>query len=276
MKKSKFRRVIIYVLLVAIILFSSLYLINYRYNKGKDIQLVNKIQLEIQEGKQRTKLNTIMEENKKEDENNVERQILPEYEELYNENNDMFGRIFIPGIEIETIEGTQKFDFPVMYTPEDPNFYEDKNWNKELCKVGMSIWIDGRTTEDTENIIIYGHNMKNLTMFGSLRYYKDKEFYKTHRYIGFDTLYDRQKYEIISVSKSIVYYDTEPPEGEYLFYEHIELDTKEEFDEYVKNVKENSHYDIEETAEFGDQLITLCTCDYEVPNERLIIVAKKI
>lgn len=276
MKKIKFRRVVAYVLLLTIISFSAVYLINYKYNKAKDIQLVNKIQLEIQEEEQKAKLAKIKEQSKKNKENSEKKQILPEYKELYNENSDMYGRIFIPGIEIETSEGIQKFDFPVMYTPEDPNFYEDKNWNKEVCKVGMSIWLDGRTTENSENTIIYGHNMKNLTMFGSLRYYKDKDFYETHKYINFDTLYEKQTYEIISVSRAVIYYDTEPPKGEYLFYEHVELDTEEEFDEYVKSVKESSHYNIEETAKFGDKLITLCTCDYEIENERLIIVAKKI
>lgn len=196
------------------------------------------------------------------------RPILPEYKALHEENNDMYGWIKIEGTVI---------DYPVMFTPNDPNFYEDKNWNKEICyaSVGTCIWIDGWTTEDSENTIVYGHEMADYSMFGSLSYYKDPNYYESHKYIQFDTIYEKQTYEIISVSKGIVYYDTKP-EDEYLFYEHIELDSEDEFNAYVSNAKQKGWYDIDTTAKYGDKLITLCTCDGWATDGRLFIVAKKI
>ena len=61
-----------------------------------------------------------------------------------------------------------------------------------------------------------------------------------------------------------------------MFYEHIELNSEEEFDEYVSYMKENSYYQIDSTAEYGDEIITLCTCDYWAQDARLLVVAKKI
>lgn len=259
--KNKFRKIAYGsgILMCSIgLIYSAGGLINYYYHASQENKLIEEIQLEKQKYDNDIVTETVEIEGK---------QILPEYISLYKENNDLYGWIKIPNTTI---------DYPVMFTPEDPDFYIDKNWEKQVCyNAGSSIFIDGATTEDSENIIVYGHNMKNRTMFGSLKNYKEQSYYEEHKYIEFDTLYERQVFEIISVSKTVVYYE-EPPEGEYIFYEHIELDSEEEFDEYINNAKQNAYYDIETTAEYGDQLITLSTCDYWTTDARLIIVAKKV
>lgn len=201
------------------------------------------------------------------------KRILPKYKGLYELNDDLYGWIEIQGIDAQISEG-----YPVMFTPDDPNFYEHKNFKKEESRAG-SIWIDGRTTDESENIILYGHHMKNRTMFGSLKDYEKVDFYADHKYINFDTIYGEGLYEIISVSKGKVYFTDKgeiPPEDEYLFYDHVELNTKEEFNDYINFIKENAYYETGATAEYGDQLITLSTCEYGTKNERLLVVAKKI
>lgn len=204
----------------------------------------------------------------------IEKIILRDYATLYEQNNDLYGWIKIEGMDDEKL-GT---GYPVMYVEEDNEFYSHKNFYKEYDVAG-SIYIDGRTTEQTENIIVYGHHMKNGTMFGNLKSYKDESFYEEHKYIQLDTIYERQTFEIIGVCGAVVYYEEDgqiPPEGEYLFYEHTQLDSEEEFNDYINFAKQNAYYDIETTAEYGDQLITLCTCDYYTKNARLLIIAKKI
>lgn len=267
MKKIDFGKIVYVlgiILCTLVIVCSGTYLVHYHYNRMEQ----NRIVKEVQERKQQQEevIEEPIEEELSEETENEEKQILSEYEALYDENNDLYGWIKIDDTVI---------DYPVMFTPEDPNFYENRNWNKEVCDVGSTIFIDGRTAEDSENIIIYGHNMKNLSMFGSLKYYKEKEYYEEHKYIELDTIYEKATYEIIAVSKAKVYYYEEPSD-EYLFYMNVELDSEEEFNEYVKNMKSNSYYDIEATAQYGDQLITLCTCDYYTTDGRLLIVAKKI
>jgi len=186
---------------------------------------------------------------------------------LIQDNSDLYGWIKIEDTVI---------DYPVMHTPNEANFYIHKNWEKEESKAGTP-FVDVRTVEgETENTIIYAHNMKNRTMFGSLKDYKESSFYKEHKYIEFDTIYEEATYEIIAVSKAIIYYDKEPPKDEYLFYEHTELESEEAFCAYVDCIKENAYYETGVTAQYGDKLITLCTCDYWTANARLLVVAKKI
>ena len=196
-----------------------------------------------------------------------EKSILPEYEELYKENNDLYGWI--------TIEDTV-INYPVMQTPnsENLNFYINRNWDKEETRYG-SIYVDGRCDDETENLLIYGHNTIDGSMFGSLIDYKEKEYYEQHKYIIFDTIYEKGLYEIIAVAKGIVYYENRP-DDKYLFYEHIELNSEEEFNEYMNYLKDNSWYEINNNAVYGDQIITLCTCDYWTENARLLVVAKRI
>lgn len=233
--------------------FSGIYLLYNIHRNSKEDKLISELQAK-----------------KKKETNSTQNQILKEYKELYDENNDLYGWIEIEGTNI---------NYPVMFTPDAPNFYIDKNWNKEISPngIGTSIYISGDTKENSENTIVYGHNMKNYRLFGALELYKNENYYKDHKFIRFDTLYEKRTYEIISVSKSKVYYDeNQISNNEYLFYNHIELDTEQEFNEYIKYIKNNAWYNIDETAKFKDQLLTLCTCDDWTEDGRLLIVAKRI
>lgn len=201
-----------------------------------------------------------------ETESNEEKIVLSKYQSLYEENSDMIGWI--------TIDDTV-IDYPVMQTFDDPTFYINKDWDKNESKQGLPL-IDARCTLESENIIIYSHNMKNGTMFTDLKYYVDEEYFKQHQIVKFDTIYEEAKYQVIAVLLAKVYYDEEPPENEFLYYNYIELDSEEQFDYYVENVKKLSLYDTGQTAEYGDSLITLCTCYYHVKDGRILVVAKKI
>lgn len=260
--------IIIFFSIMLIISITSM--VHSKIKKEEDIQVYEQLQeikdkqeeqYEIEYEKEETEYDTLLPEKI----TVPEQVILPEYEELYNQNSDLFGWIKIDGTEI---------NYPVMHTPETPNFYINKNWNKEESISG-TICLDYRTSDATENIILYGHNMKDMTMFGCLINYKFESYYEQHKYIEFDTIYEKATYEIIAVSKAVIYYE-DKKDDEYLFYEHVELDTKEEFDAYIQNAKQNSYYEISTTAEYGDQIITLCTCDYWTENARLLVIAKKI
>lgn len=202
-----------------------------------------------------------------------EQTILSKYEEQYNENQDLIGWI--------TIEDTP-INYPVMQTFDDPTFYIHRDWEKNESTYGLPL-IDTRCTLESENIIIYSHNMKNGTMFGSLKKYKEENFFKEHQIIKFDTIYEEAEYQIIAVLFAQVFYvdDTDEvssnvSDNEFVFYDYIELDTEDKFQEYIDQVKERSLYETGVTAEYGDSLITLCTCSYHVKDGRLLVVAKKI
>jgi len=192
-----------------------------------------------------------------------ESSVLPNYAELYQKNPDMAGWVSIEGTTI---------NYPVMHTPDNPDFYLKHNFDKEYSVYGVPyIAEDCSVEEASDNIVIYGHHIKGGKMFGALTDYKDKTFYEKHKTIHFDTVTEQAEYEIISVFKTTAYDD-----AGFKFYYFINAETKEDFLEYVKSCKSLALYETGVTAEYGDKLITLSTCEYSQKNGRFVVVAKKI
>lgn len=100
-----------------------------------------------------------------------------------------------------------------------------------------------------------------------------REFWEEHKTFSFDTLYMKQSYEIISVFKTTVYTESE---NEFKYFQFSDAAESEQFDRYIQRVKEKAFYDTGVSAEYGDKLITLSTCEYSDQNSRLVIVAKKV
>lgn len=90
-------------------------------------------------------------------------------------------------------------------------------------------------------------------------------------YLHFDTLTEQAEYEIVAVFKTVAY----SAEG-YRYYDFVNAETEEAFAEYVAKCKELALYDTGVSAEYGDKLITLSTCEYSAQNGRLVVVAKKV
>ena len=102
---------------------------------------------------------------------------------LRDKNSDFIGWISIDGTNL---------DFPVMYAPTNKDFYLRHDFNKEYSIYGVP-YLDEKTTlganAESDNLIIYGHNMKTGTIFGCLTGYKKVDYYQQHPYIEFDTVY---------------------------------------------------------------------------------------
>lgn len=186
------------------------------------------------------------------------------YQELYETNNDLIGWIRLEGTVLE---------YPVMYTPSEPEYYLRRNFEKEYSVAGVP-FVGEECSIDSSNIIVYSHNMKNGTMFAPLLGYKDKSFWEAHKIINFDTLYEENEYEVIGAFYSRAYDLDEA--NVFRYYEYTQLESKEKFEEYVENVKKESLYDTGIDVNFGDQLLTLSTCEYSVENGRFVVVAKKV
>ena len=190
--------------------------------------------------------------------------ILPELKEAYERNPDMVGWIRIDGTEV---------DYPVMYTPRE-DYYLYRDFDKQESKQGC-IFIDKHATlepRDT-NLLFHGHNMKDGSMFRTLLEYKKESYYKEHPTIHFDTLYERGEYEIVSVFLSKVYKTSDEV---FKYYQFYNAESEAEFDAYIANVKAMALYDTGVEAQYGDELITLSTCEYSTENGRIAVVARKI
>ena len=268
------RRIIyysIYTILALLIILSIIYITNYFLSKKQAIQesqLLDKIEIDenqVKEANETTEeANITTQENIEETINQQTERIL-KVQKLQEENSDIVGWLEIEGTSI---------NYPVLQGT-DNEYYMTHNYKKQKSKNG-SIFLtkDYDWSIPSSNLLIYGHNLNNGTMFQELLKYEKEEFYKEHPIIRFTTNKEDAEYEIISVFKSRVYYKTEKNVFRYYFF--VNANSEAEYNEFVQNAKKASLYDIDKTAKFGDQLITLSTCSYHVEDGRFAVVGRKL
>lgn len=189
-------------------------------------------------------------------------QMLERYAKLYEKNQDLAGWLSIEGMKI---------DYPVMQG-EDDTYYLHHDFYGQDSKYGCLYVKEQADLDAGTNFIIYGHNMKDGSMFGDLDLYLKESFFKEHPVISFDTLYEERTYDIIAVFRSQVY---DADDDVFKYYQFYEADTQEEFEDFYDNIREMSLYDTGVEAKFGDSFLTLSTCAYHVQDGRLVVVAKR-
>lgn len=186
------------------------------------------------------------------------------YADVFTAYDDIVAWLVIPDTDI---------DYPVVWTPEDENYYlyRDIDGNKDNngCLI---LDTDSSVAPLSTNLIIHGHNMRSGAMFGNLTDYEDLNFYKDHKQITLYTEECRRSYEIISVFRSQVY---KKKDTVFKYYKFFQANTQEEFEYFYQNIKNLSQYDTGVTAEFGDRFLTLSTCVYHVEQGRFVVVAKE-
>ncbi len=184
--------------------------------------------------------------------------------ELQKENSDIIGWIEIENTDI---------NYPVLQGT-DNSFYMNHNYKKQKS-INGSIFLDKDYNWQipSSNLLIYGHNMKNNTMFQHLLKYKDKAYFLEHPFIRFTTANEDFIYEIISVFKSKVYYKSE--KNVFRYYYFINAENEDDYNQFVQSSKNASLYDTGKTAIYGEQLMTLSTCSYHTKDGRFVVVAKK-
>lgn len=185
------------------------------------------------------------------------------YIQLADENPDMAGWITIPGTGV---------DYPVMYTPEEPEYYLRRNFYGEYAVCG-SIFVGEGCAPDGIHTILYGHNMDDGSMFATLLDYQEEEFAKEHATILYDTLEEEGEYQVVGAFYSEAYASDE--KDVFRYYRYTDLSDPEVYEEYVHQVKEISLYDTGVTPQPGDKLVTLSTCSYHTADGRFVVVAYK-
>ena len=169
------------------------------------------------------------------------------------------------------IEGTN-IDYPVMQWT-DNEHYLTHSYDGSKSKLG-SIYLhkDADVNKPSSNFIIYGHNITTGVMFNELLNYKKESFYNEHKIIKFTTENKDAEYEIVSVFVSKVYNQNE---NVFKYYSFIDASNETEYNNYINNVKQRSLYNTGIEAKYGDQLITLTTCEYSQKNGRIVVVARE-
>lgn len=186
-------------------------------------------------------------------------------EELQKENSDIIAWLEIEGTNI---------NYPILHTTNN-DFYLDHNYKKEEALTG-SLFLDKSfdINNGSSNYWIDGHRNKQGMMFEDLLKYAKEDFYKEHTKIRFTTSKEDSQYEIMAVFYSRVYYADE--QNVFRYYYFVKAKDENEYNNYVKQSKEASIYNTGVTATYGEQLLTLSTCEYSQEDGRFVVVAKKI
>ena len=197
--------------------------------------------------------------------------ILPAAQELLAINSDTVGYVKIPGVLEEVVVQTDNNDYYLTH-----NFYK----NQRYCG---TVFADRRNIVNnypdlmSDNIILYGHNEKNGTMFGNMDYYRwDPEYRcKNNPFIYFNTNYEEGTYVI--VASFVTNAKPEDDNGNIFDYWNItDLSSEEMFDYFVKEITERSMIITDVDVRHGDKFLTLSTCSTEWDDSRHAIVARKL
>lgn len=238
--------IIVMILLIGILLISSYFIFKNNQEDKEQEEIYDEI-VQIAQDNQ---------EDEEKQEENIDMQ------SLYKINNDIIGWL--------KIEDTQ-INYPVMQTKDRPNYYLRKDFYKNYSVWGTPYLAENCDIKNSENLIIYGHHIKNNKMFGELENYKQKDYYEKHKKIKFYTFEEKVEYEIISVFKTVVY----SSKG-FRYYDYYNLKDEKEFNTFINKCKELSFYDTKQEIKIGDKFLTLSTCEYSQTNGRLVVVARKI
>ncbi len=189
--------------------------------------------------------------------------IQEKYMSLYEQNSDLAGWIKINDTSI---------DYPVMFTPNNPQFYLRRAFDKSNTLSGTPFIGKGCTIKPiSDNIIIYGHNMKNNTMFSDLLKYKDEKYCNEHSKVQFDTIFAQGNYEIIWA----FYTDVSNDNNHFMFYKYQDLSGIKR-KEFTDKCQELSIYKKTQKLNGDERFLTLVTCSYHSKNGRFVVIAKNI
>jgi sortase B len=205
----------------------------------------------------------------------IEVEMLERFVELFNKNNDTVGFL--------TIDPYIKYPVVQAQGDKPADYYLNHNFEGRRTSNGTIFACKFNTftpTQRPDNTIIHGHNLLTRNNFEPLLNYLDRqrnngfEFLKNNYMIKFDTLFEDGMYKIFSVFQTTI----NEREGEFFEYQRKRsFPTEDDFFEYVTEVLDRSRYHTPVDLRYGDELLTLSTCDFSISGEiRLVIVARRV
>ncbi len=246
-RKSKFRRYLsglLALFLISVFLYSTYELSRIAYDYYNN----QKVLAEVQEIYERP-----VESVKTEEATDVR----SEFDKLHAINEDIVGWVEIDGTKI---------NYPILQAPNN-DYYLTRNYKHETSRAG-SIFMDYRNQlKEEKNMILYGHRMKDESMFQQLTKYENENFLKEHQEILFDTLYESFDAEVFSVYYTTTDFD----------YIQTEFESLGEYQALLKEIQEKSLHETDIEIKQDDRILTLSTCDYSLdPDEGRFVVHAKV
>lgn len=176
-------------------------------------------------------------------------------QELKKQNGDVTGWLYFENEDIS---------YPIMYSGDDTTYLHTA-LDGSYASAG-SIFMEENNHPDFQDshTIIYGHNMRNLSMFGKLRYYKQKEYYDNHTYFQIFTDKGIYRYQIFA-------YADVPADS---FVYQVPYGTDDSFTSFIQQLKKQSYYDTGVDVTQKDKVVTLSTCS--TTGKRFIVNAVRV
>ena len=253
---------IILMLLIVILAISSYFFIKELVKNKKETDIFDDLQEIVENPENTTNENQFTDILEKE-KSNLSSENTYNLENIAKINSEMIGCIKIDGTNI---------DYPIM---QNGDYYLHKDIYKNYSSHGTPYLAPFCNLKKSDNLIIYGHHMKDNTMFSQLEKYKNYNFYLNHKYIKFFTIEDgktiENNYEVMIAFKTIAYSD----EG-FRYYSYTDFQNYEDYEEFVENCRNSEFYYTGVVGTHQDKYITLSTCEYSQKNGRMVVVAKKI
>ncbi len=161
---------------------------------------------------------------------------------------------------------------PVVQRENDNGFYLSHSFEGAEAQEG-TLFMDGlnRLVPEDDCLLVYGHNMKNRTMFGKLDQFEDLAYLRQHSVIHFDTLYENRSYVAFAAFTASM----EPGNRRYFDVRQFIFDDVE-FDKFVLKLQSRSMFKIPVDVRYGDRLLLLVTCDYTNAEGRFILALRQV
>ncbi len=203
--------------------------------------------------------------------------MLDNIKSFVEENPDTAGWLTVPGTNIDNV---------VLQT-DNNDYYMDKDFYGNSNKAGQ-IFIDFRSIindydeNQTDNVVIYGHNQADMSMFGSLKRYKIKkentknfDFYLEHPTFTFSSLYEEYTYKIIALF--VIEIEPEQTRDGIIFdyHNYINFTKKRTFEDFKENVMKRTAVNTGVDFDENDKFITLSTCSNEFEPSRFVVIARR-
>lgn len=191
---------------------------------------------------------------------------------LYAINQDVAGWLEIPGTGLS---------YPVVLSKDNEDYLRT-GFSGQYSVYGTP-FIDYRNSikELSTNTIIYGHNMQDGQMFHNIVDYKDLSYYQQNPIINFNTVYeDEASWKIVGAFLT----NTTTAYGDiFEYYNFINAQDEDAFNDFIAEVQKRSYIDTGVDVEYGDKLLTLSTCSYDLgkfsdgsTEGRFVVVARKV
>ena len=194
-------------------------------------------------------------EYKKADKSYEQIRVEKEEENLYDKYEDYRGWIKIDNTNI---------NYPIVQG-KDNSFYLDKDINKNYLSSGSIFMNYLNHGSNDENTVLFGHHMRNKTMFAQLNKYKEKEFFYGNNDIVIEVENGKVlKYKVFSA------YVTDSKDN----YIKTNFDDKDQYKEFLEDIKNKSQYKLDIDVNENDKIITLSTCSYEFNDARMVVHGK--